>query len=287
MIRGTCPVCGRTFKVDDRYAGMSGKCRTCGAAVTVPGEPDVGLDGLPPLPNGAQQAEPQLEQAQQPEPAPDAPDVPPATAPAPEPEPQPEPAADRPHAAELPSDDGREDDTDGAPLGATAIRGHWLRQEPSAAPEEAPQPEPEPPPDAEQVLGTANIVTAIDTTDTDGRPFVLTFACIVLGLLGVGFCLKVASAGLPGLVMAGIAIVLVVLGVVRLWTGHWDGLIPAFVLCIGVAGAVVLLTCAGLEEGQMLTFALDAIALLAGAGLALLLLILSLLSASARDHLAG
>ena len=35
-IQGVCPGCGRTYSVDSCYAGLTGKCRTCGAAVTVP-----------------------------------------------------------------------------------------------------------------------------------------------------------------------------------------------------------------------------------------------------------
>ena len=30
MIRGFCSVCGRAFKVDDRFAGMTGRCKSCG-----------------------------------------------------------------------------------------------------------------------------------------------------------------------------------------------------------------------------------------------------------------
>ena len=38
-IQFTCPQCGVTTEVDDRFAGQSGPCRQCGATVTVPGVP--------------------------------------------------------------------------------------------------------------------------------------------------------------------------------------------------------------------------------------------------------
>jgi prepilin-type processing-associated H-X9-DG protein len=36
-IQFTCPQCGVTTEVDDRFAGQTGPCRQCGATVTVPG----------------------------------------------------------------------------------------------------------------------------------------------------------------------------------------------------------------------------------------------------------
>jgi prepilin-type processing-associated H-X9-DG protein len=38
-IQFTCPQCGCQTQVDDRFAGQTGPCRTCGATVTVPGTP--------------------------------------------------------------------------------------------------------------------------------------------------------------------------------------------------------------------------------------------------------
>jgi prepilin-type processing-associated H-X9-DG protein len=35
----TCPQCGSQTNVDDRFAGHTGPCRTCGATVTIPGTP--------------------------------------------------------------------------------------------------------------------------------------------------------------------------------------------------------------------------------------------------------
>jgi hypothetical protein len=34
-----CPNCGSQMQVDDRYAGQSGPCRSCGATITIPGSP--------------------------------------------------------------------------------------------------------------------------------------------------------------------------------------------------------------------------------------------------------
>ena len=80
MIRGNCPVCGRIFKVDDRYAGMTGRCKACGATIHVPGEPVDSLNGLPPAsetpPQGAEPALGKAEAAAAPGP-PSAPAEPP------------------------------------------------------------------------------------------------------------------------------------------------------------------------------------------------------------------
>jgi len=286
MIRGTCPVCGRTFKVDDRYAGMTGKCRTCGATVSVPGEPDEGLDGLPPIPNGAQQDDTEPAQAEapvavsEPQPPPPAPQpAPPTDTPhQPVEPPQPEPSPPTPQPAASPQDPVE------APLGATAVRGHWLREEPG---EEPPPPEPDTPPPAEEMLGSAKLVTSIEDNDSDSRPFLLTLACATLVLVGIGFGLKFALAGGIGLAIAGVGIVLVGLAVVRMCTHHWDGMVPAFFFCLGVIGAVLLLSIAALDEGEAFRLRPDAIALLAGAGFGILVLLIALLRESVRDYLAG
>lgn len=36
MIRFTCPGCGKTFSLEDRFAGRSARCNGCGCAVTIP-----------------------------------------------------------------------------------------------------------------------------------------------------------------------------------------------------------------------------------------------------------
>jgi prepilin-type processing-associated H-X9-DG protein len=41
-----CPHCGSQTQVDDRYAGQSGACRSCGATITIPGGP-VGAPAYP------------------------------------------------------------------------------------------------------------------------------------------------------------------------------------------------------------------------------------------------
>lgn len=48
----TCPHCGAQTTVDDRFAGQTGPCRTCGAAVTVPGTPSGPFAAAPPPPRG-------------------------------------------------------------------------------------------------------------------------------------------------------------------------------------------------------------------------------------------
>ena len=36
MIEFTCPHCGNVMRVEDQYAGRSGKCQQCGSSVSVP-----------------------------------------------------------------------------------------------------------------------------------------------------------------------------------------------------------------------------------------------------------
>jgi hypothetical protein len=44
MVRVACPRCGKSFSVDDRFAGKRGKCR-CGAVVTIPSAATVTGEG--------------------------------------------------------------------------------------------------------------------------------------------------------------------------------------------------------------------------------------------------
>src|SRR5581483_8218129 len=48
MIAFKCPQCGIETTVDERYAGQTGPCRQCGAAVTIPGTPTPFAVGPPP-----------------------------------------------------------------------------------------------------------------------------------------------------------------------------------------------------------------------------------------------
>jgi len=41
MIKFSCPNCGQSIRVDDRYAGRSGKCPRCGTAVEVPSQSSI------------------------------------------------------------------------------------------------------------------------------------------------------------------------------------------------------------------------------------------------------
>jgi hypothetical protein len=57
MIEFTCPHCGSHTSVDDRFAGQSGPCRSCGATVTIPGTPFAApaqpFSSVPPPPRGS------------------------------------------------------------------------------------------------------------------------------------------------------------------------------------------------------------------------------------------
>jgi len=279
MIRGNCPVCGRVFKVDDRFAGMAGRCKVCGATVRVPGEPVEGLDGLPSLPD--------LD-TQEPESAAPSPPQTGAPPPSPSPEPQPGPSpATRPKAAAepgAPPPEPRPAPPAPEPLrahdarsrfepdhGPTAVEGSWLKDQP--APPSAPEPEREGGPRAADVLPSSRIVTDLDTGPPVRRPVVVVVACIVVGLLGACFFIHFVSAGTYGAAAAGIGVVLAGMGILRLWAGYWDGMVPAALFCACVAGGAFL--------PSQPEFAQPAF--LAGAGLAFLLLLLTVVLRSGRE----
>ena len=53
----TCPNCGAQTNIEDRYAGQTGPCRSCGAAVTVPGTATQPFAPVgPPPPRGSSSA---------------------------------------------------------------------------------------------------------------------------------------------------------------------------------------------------------------------------------------
>jgi len=52
-VQFTCPQCGVTTEVDERFAGQSGPCRQCGATVTVPGAPSAPFGPPPPKKSSA------------------------------------------------------------------------------------------------------------------------------------------------------------------------------------------------------------------------------------------
>jgi hypothetical protein len=173
--------------------------------------------------------------------------------------------------------------------GPTAIEGHFLAHEPGAPPPEAPEARP---PAADDVLVSRRIITSVDTVEVEARPRVITLTCAATGLLGILFFGRfvwaaVEVAGIVGAALGVVGIVLAALGVVRIWTGHWDGLIPAALLCLLALGGSVLLASAAAGEGGGLAFTPTVIALLAVDAFAVLFLILSAFLGICRDHLAG
>jgi len=290
MIRGFCSVCGRAFKVDDRFAGMTGRCKSCGANIQVPGEADEGLDGLPQAAGAGDQ------ESEAAPPSPTAGEAAPPTSPpsssassrgpfpreaAPAME-APSPAAARSPAGDLAPHDARsryEPDH-----GPTAVEGGWLKespQEPVASEEPAATPEePEKPPEARKapkardVLLSSKMLTEVETAGAAGRPKLLVVACVVVGLLAVGFVVHMISLGTLGLAAAGIGLMLAVMAILRLWTGFADGLVPAILLCLCVGGGAFLRSEA--PEAQ--------IALLSGSALALTLILLGVLLPSGREY---
>lgn len=60
MIAFTCPQCGSQTNVEERYAGQTGPCRSCGAMVTIPGTPTQPFAAVPPPPRGSSSSAPTL-----------------------------------------------------------------------------------------------------------------------------------------------------------------------------------------------------------------------------------
>jgi hypothetical protein len=277
MIEGACPVCRRVFKVDDRYAGMAGRCKACGAAIKVPGQPDEGLDGLPAAPpapaaSPAPQEPPagsetrgRLEQEEPPA-GPEAHGR--VEQPASAPEAHPADAFTRPHDTRA-----RYEPVEGP----TPHRGSWVK-EPEKAPEgEGRAPEAEAP--RSQPVRAALSDRYITPPEPEPvpaqhRPVLIVLACVVLALLGIGFGVHMVSAGRWGQAAAGLGLTLACLAVIRLWTARGDGLLAGLLLCLCVAGSALIPSQAPQANR----------ALLAAAGLALLLLLLSLLRRSGRDY---
>jgi len=278
MIRGNCPICGRVFNVDDRYAGLTGKCKSCGADVQIPGEPETGLNGLPPMPGKQATAPPPQG------PPTGAPELPPEPA-APEAPPPQAPAA--PHRE--PAGDARSHfEPDHGP---TALGGHFLAGE-SATDEHEATPPPSASRSADEALVSRRILTPVDSADAAFRPKVIQAACVVLALLGLTFSGRFAwaaiqGAGVVGGGMAVVGLAFAALGVIRVWTGHWDGLIPAFLCCLLVLGGAFLLASAAAGEAGGMVLTPSAIALLAGDGLAILLLALAVAMPLSREYLSG
>jgi prepilin-type processing-associated H-X9-DG protein len=55
-IEFSCPHCGSQTNVDDRFAGQTGPCRTCGAPVTIPGAAAQPFAAVPPPPRSSSSA---------------------------------------------------------------------------------------------------------------------------------------------------------------------------------------------------------------------------------------
>ena len=264
MIQGECPVCRRVFKVDDRFAGMTGHCKACGGAIHVPGELDEGLDGLPAPPGAPAEHAPPAPSPAVSQPTPS------------EPRPEPAPPAQGEHLAEelAPPRDAR--DRFEPSEGPTPLKGPWLKEE-EAAPEPAAPPEPEPPaPQPARAMLAERLITPPESEPAAGqhRPRLVSVACAAQCLLAVGFALHFSTAGPWGVVAAGLALALAGLAVVEMRMARWDGLLAGLFLCLCVAGS------ARVDPQAVLASRI----LLASAALVLLLLLSTLLRRSGRDY---
>ena len=177
--------------------------------------------------------------------------------------------------------------------GPTAFEGHWLAQEPGATARRRVVDTPAPPrPPADDVLRSSRIITPVGAAETPFRPTLVKLVSGVLALLGLGFCGRfiweaIGGAGVVGAAIGAIGLALAALSVWRIWTGHWDGLVPAALFVLIVFGGALLLASAAAPDGRGLTPTPSAIALLAGGGLAVVLLLLTAARSSCRDHLTG
>ena len=304
MIRSTCPLCGRTYSVEDRFAGKTGRCKVCGGEVRVPGQPveepgELFFDpdeGPPEEPAGPEPATGQDQAADRSEEAVEAvagaesssaepaaeavePEGPPAPEPSPEPEGEDAQAGSEEHHTSIHFEPAH---------GPTTVEGPWLTRRPG----EKARPEPEPkPPAAEEVLGTSRLVTAVDAGPRQAaRPVLLTLACIAVGLLGLAFAGVVvgrAGASVQAVAVAAIAVALGVLGAARLWSGHADGLIPGVLLCVCILVAMGLaVASAGGKDSLADAFTPPVIAFLSASVAVLALILVAGLLPSARRYYA-
>jgi len=113
-------------------------------------------------------------------------------------------------------------------------------------------------------LVTTHIVTEVDATVEVGRPAVLVIACLGLVALALSFGVHMfTSAAAIGGLLGGIILALAGLSLVRLWLGHWDGLIPGFLGCLAVLALVVMASLP--RQGQASTLTMASLAFLLGA----------------------
>ena len=310
MILGQCPVCRRIFKVDDRYAGMVGRCKACGSTLYVPGQPDEGLDGLPPLATPPQPyAAPQGQPGSQPIQAIPAPPVawpaaaqwpqaatPPAQPTAPQ-EPPPAPATQAIQGGTHPADElSRPHDVRRryAPAhGPTAMPGPWLKEDrerlagaqepppheagPEAEHDDGPEPEgfgaPEPLPGG--LLADRYFTPSEpERVSSERRPLLVKLLCVAFVAVGIAFLLQFFTAGTWGKVAGGLGLLLACLATVRLWMASWDGLLAGGLFALCVAGGA-LIPC---EISRLATM------LLAASGLVLLLVVVIVVRSSGREY---
>jgi hypothetical protein len=271
MIRGTCRFCGRVYRVDDRFAGRTGKCKTCGAEVTVPGEPVHIEDGLPPEespPVAAPEAPPPRAARPRTRLVVQSVD---ASASAPE-EAQDEapPTAGEPQTWSSHDARSRFEPEEGP----TTLDGTWLDEEDKGEADEA---------DAPRVsLATDYLVTDVTVDEDIGRPRAIVVASLTLMALAVSFCVYIVRSGPLGGVIGGIVVLLAGLGVILLWMERWDGLIPGLLSCLGVLTIVVL--SAMPRPGQPTEISVAQASFLVGALVVMTLLSLCAFRESCRDY---
>ncbi|GAF68377.1 unnamed protein product, partial [marine sediment metagenome] len=130
---------------------------------------------------------------------------------------------------------------------------------------------------ADEVLPSSRIVTEIGPAPAVRRPAMVIVTCVMLGLLAACFFLHFVGAGVYGAAAAAIGVILAAMAILRIWAGYWDGMIPAILFCLCVAGGAFLPS----------QFPAARAAFLAGAGLAFVLLSLTWLLRSGRDFFSG
>ncbi|HPD16289.1 MAG TPA: hypothetical protein PLE19_15155 [Planctomycetota bacterium] len=105
------------------------------------------------------------------------------------------------------------------------------------------EPEPVPtvaPAPRERLAGRLITKPEPEPSPTQHRPFLVVIQCLALAAVAAGLAAHLVSAGVWGKIAAGLALLLGVLGIGRIWAARWDGLLAGALLCVCSGGAAQL-----------------------------------------------
>jgi hypothetical protein len=151
--------------------------------------------------------------------------------------------------------------------GPTALAGPWLRDEAGDQGQgEVPK--------AQDVLSGKLATPEPDQPGEITCPILVVLACIGLVVLSLSFLgIFALRGGMFGAGVGGLALLLGLLAAARLGSGHMDGLVPALLHSVCIAGAVLWLVLAPSAAGGSPAIGVPAGGLLVGAALSLALTI--------------